>query len=136
MATLSEVNARMGKRNIKGKQYAEVHQRILGFWELYPNGSIQTEKLGDNGTRCDFVARIYDGDRLLATGHAFELQNSSMVNKTSYVENCETSAVGRALGMLGIGATESLSSADEVIIAQAQQEAIAHQGQQFGGYVQ
>ena len=117
----TDINKRLKRTNIKGRDYIEVNQRILAFWELYPNGRITTELLADDGKRCTFKASVYDGDNLLATGHSFEFQGAGMVNKTSYVENCETSAVGRALGMLGIGVTESIASADEV------QAAIEHQ---------
>lgn len=117
----NEINERLKKTNIKGKDYVEVNQRILAFWELYPNGRIETQMLEDTGTRCTFKATVYDGDMPMATGHAFEFQSAGMVNKTSYVENCETSAIGRALGVLGIGITEALCSADEV------QAAIEHQ---------
>ena len=117
----AEINKRLKRVNIKGKDYIEVNQRILAFWELYPDGKIITEKLSDDGKRCDFKAFIYNGESVLATGHAFEFQGAGMVNKTSYVENAETSAVGRALGMLGIGITESIASAEEV------QAAIDHQ---------
>ena len=117
----ADINKRLRRTNIKGKDYIEVNQRILAFWELYPNGRITTELLADDGKRCTFKASVYDGDNLLATGHSFEFQGAGMINKTSYVENCETSAVGRALGMLGIGVTESIASADEV------QAAIEHQ---------
>lgn len=103
--------------SIKGKEYVEVSQRVLAFWQLYPNGRIETDRLDDDGERCDFVARVYDGERLLAVGHAFEERKSNWVNKTSYVENCETSAVGRALGFLGIGCDASIASADEVASA-------------------
>ena len=120
----ADINKRLKRTNIKGRDYIEVNQRILAFWELYPNGRITTELLADDGKRCTFKAAVYDGDNLLATGHSFEFQGAGMVNKTSYVENCETSAVGRALGMLGIGVTESIASADEV------QAAIEHQERQ------
>ena len=120
----ADINKRLKRTNIKGRDYIEVNQRILAFWELYPNGRITTELLADDGKRCTFKAAVYDGDNLLATGHSFEFQGAGMVNKTSYVENCETSAVGRALGMLGIGVTESIASADEV------QAAIEHQQRQ------
>ena len=121
MSKLSDINKRLKRTNIKGRDYIEVNQRILAFWELYPEGRIVTEKLFDDGKRCDFIARIYIGGVVIATGHAFEFQGASVVNKTSYVENAETSAIGRALGVLGIGITESLASADEV------QAAIDHQ---------
>lgn len=121
MMDRNELNKRLKRTSIKGRDYIEVNQRILAFWELYPNGRILTEKLADDGKRCDFKAAVYDGENLLATGHAFEFQGAGLVNKTSYVENAETSAIGRALGVLGIGITESIASADEV------QSAIAHQ---------
>ena len=120
---LDEINKRLKRTNIKGKDYIEVNQRILAFRELYPGGRIITRKLADNGSRCDFIAEIYDGETLIATGHSFEFQNDGMVNKTSYVENAETSAVGRALGMVGIGIAESIASADEVKAAIEHQQA-------------
>lgn len=110
--------------DIRGKQYAEVNQRILAFWSLFPNGRIITEKR-DNGDRCDFVCRVYrdyEDDEPTVTGHAYE-ERKGQVNSTSYIENCETSAIGRALGLLGIGATSAIASADEVLNAIAQQEA-------------
>lgn len=121
---LDETNASIKTMNIKGKEYAQVNQRILAFWSLFPEGRIVTEKLRDDGQRCDIVARVYadrESVEPIATGHAYEVTQGN-VNRTSYVENCETSAVGRALGMLGIGATESLASAEEVQSAIQQQE--------------
>ena len=123
MATLADINARLTRLDIKGKPYATVAAKVIGFRELYPDGRIVTQKLSDDGERCDFRAEAWDGERLLATGHAFEFRGGGMVNKTSYVENCETSAVGRALAFIGIGADESIASAEEVMSAIAQQEA-------------
>lgn len=117
----NEANAAIKRTNIRGKQYAEVNQRILAFWEIFPNGSIITEMLSDDGERCVFKATAYDKDMPMATGHAFEVRTASNINKTSYLENCETSAVGRALGMLGIGAEDAICSAEEVNAAIAQQ---------------
>ena len=61
--------------------------------------------------------------RVIASGHAHEERSSSHINKTSYVENCETSAIGRALAMMGIGIDTSIASANEVNDAIAKQEA-------------
>lgn len=116
------LNEAIPRVNIKGKQYATVDARVLAFWELYPEGAIQTELLKDDGDVCVFKALVYDCGALIATGHAFEERNASYINKTSYLENCETSAVGRALGMLGIGSNGSIASADEVQGAIEQQE--------------
>lgn len=120
--TRDEINKRLRKTNIKGKDYVEVNQRILAFWELYPNGSIHTDMLYDDGDRCVFKATVYDSDMVLATGHAFEVRTAGKVNGTSYIENCETSAIGRALGVLGIGITDAIASAEEVSHAMEQQE--------------
>ena len=109
--------------NIKGKQYATVDARVCAFRELYPQGSITTELLEDVDGRCVFKASVWDGPTIISTGHAFEVQTASYINKTSYIENCETSAVGRALGFLGIGANGSIASADEVKVAIDNQEA-------------
>ena len=65
---------------------------------------------------------------LVATGMAHEDKNASAVNKTSFVECCETSSVGRALGMLGIGIQTSVDTAGTVAAAIAQQEATERGG--------
>jgi hypothetical protein len=59
---------------------------------------------------------------IVSTGHAHEVKGSSNINKTSHIENCETSAVGRALAMLGIGIDTSIASANEVETAIAKQD--------------
>ena len=102
--------------NIKGKEYVMVHERIKEFRKKYPNGSILTEMLSNNDGVCVFKAMIYLGGKegCVAVGHAYEKEASSFINKTSYIENAETSAIGRALGVLGIGIDTSLASADEV----------------------
>lgn len=133
MSGRAEVNARLKRTSIKGRDYIDVAQRVQAFWELYPKGRIETEMVSDDGKRCVFAARAYDmsegGSGLLATGHAYEVNNGRGVNATSYIENCETSAVGRALGMLGIGSTDSIASADEVEAAQSRHPAQARQQQ-------
>lgn len=121
---LCEANAKIKTTDIKGKQYAEVNERIKAFRQLFPNGSIQTELLRDGDGKCIIKAIVTDENRfILATGTAYEKENSSYINKTSYIENCETSAVGRALGMLGIGIDTSVASYEEVTNAIHQQEA-------------
>ena len=110
--------------NIKGKQYATVDARVAGYWGIYPEGALDTELIYDDGERCVFKATIYDSEnKVISTGHAFEVRDGSYINKTSYIENCETSAVGRALGFLGIGLNGSIASADEVKVAIDNQEA-------------
>lgn len=125
---LQIANAALTTTPIKGKEYVQVNERIKAFRMLYPNGCIRTNLLANEGGVCVFRAEIYAEDvepgitpQLLATGHAYEKESSSYINKTSYIENCETSAVGRALGMLGIGIDTSIASAEEVENAIEQQ---------------
>jgi len=107
------------------KEYAEVNQRVKAFKMVYPEGSILTELISNENGVCIFKATILnDEGKLLATGTAYEKENGSFINKTSYIENCETSAVGRALGMAGFGIDTSIRSAEEMQNAELQQELI------------
>ena len=113
-----KANEMIKTTSIKGKDYAEVNQRIKAFRSIYPNGTILTDLIKLEDGVCVFKASVYDeDDKILATGTAYEKENSTFINKTSYIENCETSAVGRALGMAGFGIDTSLASADEVVNA-------------------
>ena len=119
---IENVNKQLKGIDVKGKNYIEVNQRIKAFRMLYPQGTIKTEIVFmDNGV-ITMRASIFNDTKLLATGTAQEKESSSFINKTSFVENCETSAVGRALGMLGIGIDTSIASAEEVINAINNQE--------------
>ena len=111
--------------NIKGKNYVPVTERVKEFHEKYPDFTVLTEIISLDETSVLMKATVYDPDgKILAVGHAQEDRNASNINKTSYVENCETSAVGRAIGMLGIGIDASMASADEVANAVDRQEAL------------
>ena len=110
--------------NIKGKDYVEVNQRLLYFRNepAYAGWSLESELVELHADRCCVRAVIRDNEgRIRATGHASEDRTSSMINKTSYVENCETSAWGRALACIGIGIETSIASSNEVQMAIAQQ---------------
>lgn len=100
---------------VSRKDYAEVNQRIKAFRMVYPTGQILTEMVSNENGVCVFRASVYTEDGIpLATGTAYEKESSSFINKTSYIENCETSAVGRALGMAGFGIDVSVASYEEV----------------------
>lgn len=118
MATYEDIvkaNESIRTTNIKGKEYAEVNQRIKAFRMVYPEGKIMTSLISCNDGVCVFKASVYGDDNTpLGTGHAYEKESSSFINKTSYIENCETSAVGRALGMAGFGIDTSVCSAEEL----------------------
>ena len=115
--------------NIRGKQYVEVNERIKFFRteSQYKNWTISTEvTMTDDREECICKCIIADTEqRVIATGHAHEVKASSNINKTSFIENCETSAVGRALAMMGIGIDTSIASANEVKDAIAKQDAPA-----------
>ena len=115
---LVKANETIKTIDVKGKEYAEVNQRIKAFRMVEPNGSIETELLSDENGVCVFKAIVKDENgKVLGVGHAYEKENSTFINKTSYIENCETSAVGRALGMCGIGIDTRVASYEEVINA-------------------
>ena len=121
-------NYKFKTTNIRGKQYVEVNERIKFFRqeEQYKNWSLITEFTVLDEAQCVCKASIADPEhRIISVGHAHEVQGSSNINKTSYVENCETSAIGRALAMLGIGIDTSIASANEVSDAIAKQDTAA-----------
>lgn len=124
---LAIANETIKTTDIKGKDYAEVNQRIKAFRMVYPQGFINTEMVSNENGVCVFQAVVgyydeYGEIRCLGRGTAYEKEDSSFINKTSYIENCETSAVGRALGMAGFGIDVSVASAEEVANAIQNQE--------------
>lgn len=112
--------------NIKGKEYVEVNTRVAYFRTSpeYKGWSLTTEIVALDDAQCVMKAVITNADGVVvATGYAQEDRSSSYINKTSYVENCETSAWGRCLGNLGIGIETSIASSEEVSMAIAKQDA-------------
>ncbi len=127
---LQKANEQIKTTDVKGKEYAEVNQRIKAFRMVHPDGGIETEILSIENGVCIMKAKVTDSyGNVLGVGHAYEKEGSTFINKTSYIENCETSAVGRALGMVGIGINTSVASFEEVsnAIAQQEEEKIAKQ---------
>lgn len=120
---IARANENLQKIPFKGKAYVMVNERIKAFRQICPMGEIKTsiEELEDGVVTMKTTITI-DGC-VVATGYAQEKESASYINKTSYIENCETSAVGRALGFLGIGVDDSIASADELANALTQQEA-------------
>lgn len=111
--------------NIKGKEYVEVNERLKEFrsnpkYEGYALTSEIIEML-DGIVTIKAIIKDANGN-IVASGFAQEKESSSFINKTSYVENCETSAWGRALGNLGIGIDTSVASYEEVQNAILNQE--------------
>lgn len=110
--------------NIRGKEYKTVALRVQEFREKFPNYFLTTEIVKIDDEQC--IVKAYaglhtdSGVQTFATGHAQEFRKASQINGTSYVENCETSAIGRCLAGLGLGGTE-FASANEVVNAIHQQ---------------
>lgn len=121
---------------IGSKEYVDVSERILHFWELHPDWSILTSIFDTNLETGVVIIKAWVEDetgKVKSTGHAHEFQadKKSKVNMTSFVENCETSAIGRALGTLGIGTEHGIASAFEVQNAkdlEAEMKAVAKTG--------
>jgi len=121
---LEEINKLLKTTDIKGKNYVEVNERIKAFWQLFPDGRIETTIIKLEDGMCVIGAEVFENKEMenpRATGIAYEKEGSTFINKTSYIENCETSAVGRALGNAGIGIDTSVASAEEVQNAILQQ---------------
>ena len=110
--------------NIKGKEYILVKDRVLYFNENYPNGKIETELLSELNSEMVVMKATITPDVgnpiRIFTGFSQATWGDGYINKTAAMENCETSAVGRALGMMGIGVIDSIASADEYNKAQTQ----------------
>ena len=80
--------------------YETVEQRLVRWWSAYPNGRVYTCMMNYTGDACVFYAELYADkeDKVpVATGYAEEVKSDRGVNATSFVENCETSAIGRAI---------------------------------------
>lgn len=114
---LTMVNDELHKEKIGRKDYVMVNDRVQGFRKLFPDGAIKTELITYvPDDYCVFKSEVYDSiGEILATGYAQEtVSKNQNINRTSMLENCETSAVGRALGFVGIGSVDSIASADEM----------------------
>ena len=115
--------AKAGFVEIHGKSYETVASRVSRFRETYTQYSIISKIVKIDADECIVESSILNEEgRIIANGHAQEFRGASQINKTSYVENCETSAIGRALAAFGIGGTE-FASANEVVNAIHQQNA-------------
>jgi hypothetical protein len=101
------------------EDYVPVAERLEKFYQTYPDGRVTTS-IVEHSIESGFIlmrAEVYraaDDAAPAATGHAFEVRGESYVNKTSYVENAETSAVGRALALLGFEVKRGIASREEL----------------------
>lgn len=101
--------------DIKGKKYVQVKDRVTYFNDTYPNGSIVTKILSD-GDKTVMMARVTPdvaNPNRVFTGISAS-NPDKQIEKMSPYEVAETSAVGRALALMGIGVIDSIASADEM----------------------
>lgn len=116
---IQKANEEMTKTDIKGSDYATVNERIKAFRKVYPSGIILTEidEIKEDYVRVRAIIKD-ENDRVIATGTASETltgdSKKDYINKTSLIENCETSSVGRALGFAGFGVDKAVASAEDI----------------------
>lgn len=111
--------------DIKGKDYVPVHERVRIFRtdKQFEGFRLVVSRVEVNTDFAFFEAQVLNNlGVLVANGHAMEWRSEGYINKTSYIENAETSAIGRALGSLGIGIDTAFSTADELLLALDAQE--------------
>ncbi len=109
--------------NIKGKEYIAVVERLKAFRSNFKDFRLLTEIVEFTPERCIMVAKVLNPDGVeVANGHACETPNKNQINRLSILENCETSAIGRALGNFGIGIDEDICTADEMLLKQDKED--------------
>lgn len=115
---IKKANEEIQTMKVGNGDYAKVSERVKAFRKVYPMGSIETEieSINDNDIRIKAI--VTDGnDNILATGRATEEKKAKgkmTINLTDMIENCETSAVGRALGFAGFGIDKDIASGEDV----------------------
>lgn len=119
---IQKANEGLASIDVKGKDYVMVPQRVRAFRMLYPEGFIKTDILSMENGVCVMKTKVgyYENGHeiVLGTGLAYEKEANGYINKTSYIENCETSSVGRALGFLALGIDGGgICSAEELMNA-------------------
>lgn len=102
------------------ESYSTVQERIAQLYQDFPDASIRTFMVVREGPEVVFEARIYRTPEEAAmgvytSGFAREIEGKSPVNKTSHLENCESSAIGRALANLGYSTDARRPSRSEMI---------------------
>ena len=128
---IERVNSEITMIDMKGKDYAMVPERVTAFRKLYPEGFIKTDVVFNDANTGTVMMKARAGyyretgeEVILGTGYAQEIRGrGGIANSTNHVENCETSAVGRCLGFMGLGLNGGgICSAEELVNAITAQE--------------
>jgi hypothetical protein len=104
------------------QDYETVDERLHKWWKEYPDGRVETELIEATNTRYIVSAKLYKTEadaKACATGLASETISEKGVNSTSALENCETSAIGRALANVGFAAKGKRASRQEMAKVEA-----------------
>ena len=138
MAEVNDLNRSHGVTQRGGKKYTEVFVRVEAFRKAFGTDlGIDTNIIVDDGQRVVVQAKVIDKTgAIIGSGIAEEIRGSSNVNRTSAIENGETSAIGRALSSLGLHGG-SYASSFEIDVAQHNDQAITENDikQQWQDYV-
>ena len=102
--------------NIKGKKYSTVNERHKHLLQYFPEARFNEEILFHDADRVVVKVELYIGDVIYSVGTAEEFRNASFINKTSALENCSSSALGRCLAAFGLSGSE-YASAEELVNA-------------------
>lgn len=108
------------------RDYVTVADRIAAFWERYPDGRIHTTLIEYAADHVVMRAEVYTDradDRAVACDYAEEVRSERGVNSSSMVENCATSAIGRALADLGMTLSKQRASREEMAKVQRHEDA-------------
>lgn len=112
---IANANSEIQTIPLKNKNYAPVNERIKAFRKVYPTGSIMTDIESQNEESITMITTVRDeNDNIIATGRASEKRSENGINSVRLVENCETSAIGRALGIAGFGVDTAVASAEDM----------------------
>ena len=99
--------------DIKGKKYSTVNERHRHLLQYFPEARFNEEILFHDNERVVVKTELYISDTIYAVGHAEEHRNANIINKTSALENCSSSALGRCIAAFGLSGSE-YASAEEL----------------------
>lgn len=102
--------------NIKGKKYSTVNERHKHLLQYFPEARFNEEVVFHDADRVVVKTELYISDTIYAVGHAEEYRNANFINKTSALENCSSSSLGRCLAAFGLSGSE-YASAEELVNA-------------------
>lgn len=109
--------------------YETVAERLANWLGTTEDTAVITHMISAPGADiCVFKASLYAGGKIVATGHAEEVRGQGNVNRTSHVENCETSAVGRALANLGMAGSDPAKRPSREEMAKVQRASTSNPG--------